>query len=164
MTSKKNPEQKIICSIIEQESIFKLIRQTASWLDQEKLDLWLKSFSNDSHYEIKASSPEIGSEMSWWYSDKAELEKIIEEIPDHVRDKAKRLHLVTPISAQIKETCASVVTHFSIFRTATDGRSSLYVTGRYKDNVIKENGRWFYQTRTVLLDTRIIEPFTHLPL
>ncbi len=164
MTSKKNPEQKIICSIIEQESIFKLIRQTASWLDEEKLDLWLKSFSNDSHYEIKASSPEIGSEMSWWYSDKADLEKIIEEIPDHVRDKAKRLHLITPISTQIKETRASVLTHFSIFRTATDGRSSLYVTGRYEDDVIKKNGHWFYKTRTVLLDTRIIEPFTHLPL
>lgn|GEM_PF-543727 len=164
MTSKNISDKKLIASIIEQESIFKLIRQTASWLDEEKLHLWLKSFSIDSHYEIKASSPEIETEMSWWYSDKAELEKIIDEIPDHVRDKAKRLHLVTPISTQINKTRASVLTHFSIFRTATDGRSSLYVTGKYEDDVIKENGRWFYKTRTVLLDTRIIEPFTHLPL
>ena len=164
MTDTNSPETNLIQELIDKETIFTLIRQTAAWLDNEELELWLKTFSDDATYEITTSSPELGSEMSWWHSDKKDLEKIINEIPEHVRDKAKRLHLISPISAELNNNTGTVLTHFSIYRTEPDGRSSLYVIGKYFDEVIKTKDIWYYKSHKVILDTRILEPFTHLPL
>ena len=149
---------------IQRGAIFDFIRLTAARLDDESLDLWLEMFASESTYEIATSSPEIGTDMSWWNSNREELNKIIIEVPDHVRDRAKRLHLLTPISAELNGNHASVLTHFSIYRTDTDGRSSLYVTGRYNDELTNFKDNWYYKSHKVRLDTRILEPFTHLPL
>ncbi len=164
MTDTNSPETKLIQGLIDKETIFTLIRQTAAWLDNEELDLWLKTFNDDATYEITTSSPELGSEMSWWHSEQKDLKKIISEIPEHVRDKAQRLHLISPISAELNDNTASVLTHFSIYRTEPNGRSSLYAIGKYFDEVLKKKDTWYYKSHKVTLDTRILEPFTHLPL
>ena len=164
MTKGSDAEAKEFQEFVEKEKIFDFVRLTAARLDEENLDLWFEMFAPVSSYQIATSSPEIETDMSWWNSNQDELKKIITEVPEHVRDRAKRLHLLTPISAEINENRASVLTHFSIFRTDTDGRSSLYVTGRYNDEILKINGDWYYETHNVKLDTRILEPFTHLPL
>lgn len=164
MTKIDASETKELQEFVQKEKIFNFVRLTAARLDEEALDLWLQMFAPISSYQIATSSPEIGTDMSWWNSNQDELKKIITEVSDHVRDRAKRLHLLTPISAEINDDHASVLTHFTIFRTETDGRSSLYLTGRYNDELLKINGEWYYETHNVKLDTRILEPFTHLPL
>ncbi len=156
--------EKELAQLLDKEAIFDLIRVTAARLDDEALEEWLTLFAPDSFYEIAAASPEIQSAMSWWKSSREELEKILSEVTEHVRDPGKRLHLVTPILAEINGNNASAISHFSITRTDTDGRSSLYVAGRYEDELVKIDGRWLYASHRAVLDTRMVEPFTHLPL
>ena len=153
-----------VTALLEQAASFEVIRTTAARLDNEDLDGWLALFAPVSRYEIKAFGPEIRAEMSWWHSDREELEQILAETKQHVRDPGKRLHLVTPISAELSSDCATALSHFAILRTDPDGNSKVYVAGRYEDAFVKLGERWLYQQHTAVLDTRKLEPFTHLPL
>ena len=149
---------------IEKESIFDLIRATAARLDDEALAEWLAVFAPGAGYEITTYGPEIGSEMAWWRSNRDELATILGEAKEHVRDPGKRLHLITPISAEISGNGATALSHFAIVRTDPAGKSAIYAAGRYEDRFIKADGHWLYEQHRVVLDTRMLEPFTHLPL
>jgi anthranilate 1,2-dioxygenase small subunit len=149
---------------VEKEAIFDLIRATAARLDDEALAEWLALFAPGASYEITTYGPEIGSEMAWWRSNRDELATILGEAKQHVRDQGKRLHLITPISAEIAGDRATASSHFAIVRTDSAGKSAIYAAGRYDDRVIKVDGHWLYEQHRVMLDTRMLEPFTHLPL
>ncbi|MDD9925155.1 MAG: nuclear transport factor 2 family protein [Rhodospirillaceae bacterium] len=153
-----------VAALLEQAAIFEMIRTTAARLDDEDLDGWLALFAPESRYEIKTYGPEIRADMSWWSSDRDELEKILAEAKLHVRDPCKRLHLVTPISADLTGDRATARSHFAIMRTDPHGNSAVYAAGRYEDTFVKREGRWLYEKHIAALDTRKIEPFTHLPL
>ena len=153
-----------VTALLDRAAIFAVIRTTAARLDDENLDGWLALFAAGSRYEIKAYGPEIRADMSWWNSDRDELEKILAEAKLHVRDPGKRLHLVTPISADLSGDRATALSHFAIMRTDPDGNSAVYAAGRYEDAFVKQDGGWLYQNHIAVLDTRKIEPFTHLPL
>jgi len=153
-----------VTALLDRAAIFAVIRTTAARLCNEDLDGWLALFASESRYEIRAYGPEIHADMSWWHSGRGELEKILAEAKLHVRDPGKRLHLVTPISAEVFGDRATALSHFAIMRTDPDGNSAVYAVGRYEDVFIKQDGSWLYETHVVALDTRKIEPFTHLPL
>ncbi len=148
----------------DRDAVFDLVRATAAKLDEEALADWLALFAPQSVYEIIAYGPEIKAQMSWWHSSRDELAAILEEIPEHVRDPGKRLHLVSPISAEVAGDRADALSHFAIMRTGRDGKTAVYAAGRYEDHLVRPNRRWLYERHRVVLDTRILEPFTHLPL
>lgn len=148
----------------DKEAIFDVIRLTAARLSDEALEDWLALFAAKSEYEIIAYGPEIRADMSWWKSDRDELAAILAEAKEHVRDPGRRLHLVTPISAEFNGDHATALSHFGILRTDADGNSTVYAAGRYDDCFVKQDGRWLYERHRAVLDTRILEPFTHLPL
>tara|TARA_Y100000588_G_scaffold50153_2_gene47202 strand:+ start:3385 stop:3861 length:477 start_codon:yes stop_codon:yes gene_type:complete len=153
-----------LTALLEEAAIFAVIRTTAARLDDEDMEGWLALFAPEARYEIKTYGPEIRADMSWWNADRKELENILAEAKLHVRDPGKRLHLVTPICVKFSSDLATALTHFTIIRTDPDGNSFVYVAGRYEDSFEKCDGSWFYKTHTAVLDTRKIEPFTHLPL
>jgi anthranilate 1,2-dioxygenase small subunit len=153
-----------LAALLDREAIFDVIRLTAARLDEESLDDWLALFAAESAYEISAFGPEIQAHMVWWQSSREELAAILSEVTEHVRDSGRRLHLVTPISADISGNRAVALSHFGILRTDQDGSSGVYAAGRYEDTLIRQDERWLYERHRVVMDTRIIEPFTHLPL
>jgi len=150
--------------LLEKDAVRDVIQRSAQLLDDEALEGWLELFAEDGTYEVSAYGAEIRSEMIWWRSSRADLAKILDEALEHVRDPAKRLHLVTSISVQLSGDQAEALSHFQVTRTNPDGVSSLYVTGRYKDRLTKQNGRWLYASHKAVLDTRMLDVFTHLPL
>ena len=153
-----------LAELLDKEAIRALIQETAACLDSEDLDGWLDLFAARSEYELTAYGPEIKASMSWWKSSREELGKILEEVPQHVRDLGKRLHFVTPISISVVGVTASARSHFAVLRTDRDGRSSVYAVGRYDDELVKEDGRWRYAVHRAVLDTRMLDTGTHLPL
>ncbi len=157
-----------LAELLDKEAIRALIQDTASRLDREELDGWLDLFAAGAEYELTAYGPEIKAMMSWWKSTREELEKILDEVPEHVRDAGRRLHLVTPVSISISGAGAgagaTALSHFAILRTDRDGRSALYATGRYEDELVRDGDRWLYAIHRCVLDTRMLETGTHLPL
>ncbi len=153
-----------LAELLDAEAVRALIQETAVLLDREDLDGWLGLFAADSEYELTAYSPEIKASMSWWKSAREELKQILDEVPQHVRDDGLRLHLVTPVSVSVAGETASARSHFAIIRTDRDGRSSVYAAGRYEDELVREDERWRYAIHRCVLDTRMLDTGTHLPL
>ena len=67
-----------ILSIVEERSIQNLGYRAAVLLDEEKLEEWLKLFAEESEYELRAYSPEIGRWMTWWKSGSSKPNQTIE--------------------------------------------------------------------------------------
>jgi 3-phenylpropionate/cinnamic acid dioxygenase small subunit len=147
-----------------EEAVRNLIGETALRLDREDLAGWLQLFAENSSYEMTSYSPEIRAQMVWWRSGRAELGKQLEELHQHVRDPARRLHLVTPMSVTVAGKQATASSHFAVYRTLPDGESSLFAVGRYEDELALESARWRYTLHRVVLETRLLDAFTHLPL
>jgi 3-phenylpropionate/cinnamic acid dioxygenase small subunit len=153
-----------IRALVEREEIRSLILRTAVLLDEEDLDEWLRLYSDTSEYEIATYGTEIRQDMAWWKSDREELRKILEDVPRQVRDTARRLHLVTPTKIQSAGGRGVVHSNFAVFRTTPEGKTSVYVVGTYVDSVVRKDGCWLYEKHRVVLHTRMLDAFTHLPL
>ena len=154
----------IVLELLDREAVRDLIQETAVRLDNEDFDGWLELFGAKSEYELTAYSSEIKASMSWWKSTREELGKILDEIPQHVRDVGHRIHLVVPVSVLVTSATASARSQFAVLRTDRDGYSGVYAAGRYEDELIKEGDRWRYAVHRAVLDTRMLETGTHLPL
>ncbi len=148
----------------DEQAIRDLVARTAVRLDREDFAGWLELFEAGAEYELCAYSPEIRRTMSWWKSGRAALEKQLREIPQHERDTASRLHVLGPVLVELDGDRAHAETPFALFRTLPDGETRLYVVGRYEDDVVKKSGTWFYARHRNILETRVIDAFTHLPL
>lgn len=153
-----------LADLLDKEAIRALIQETASRLDREELDGWLDLFAAGAEYELTAFGPEIKASMSWWKSNREDLKRILDEVPQHVRDPGRRLHLVSPVSISVSGASARALSHFAILRTDRDGRSALYAAGRYEDELVKDGDRWLYAIHRCVLDTRMLATGTHLPL
>jgi 3-phenylpropionate/cinnamic acid dioxygenase small subunit len=153
-----------LASLLGKETIRDVILTTAQALDEGDMAVWLDQLSDDGVYEITAFGPEIKSDMVWWHSSRIELVKILYEVEGHIRDAGIRRHLVTPISITLCGWQADALSHFSIIRTTPAGDSGVYAAGRYEDKLINQNGKWKYALHKVVLDTRMFETFTHIPL
>lgn len=148
----------------DREAIRDLVQRTAILLDEEKLPDWVALFDETGTYELTAYSTEIRRWMSWQLSDREALSRMLAEVHEHVRDPARRRHLVSYPLVELAGETARVTTHFSLYRTTPEGQSSLYMVGCYQDRVIKREGAWRYAEHKAVVDTRMLDAFTHIPV
>lgn len=141
-----------------------LVQRTAMMLDEEKFDGWPGLFDADGTYEISAYSTEIRRWMTWQLSDRETLRKMLTEVDEHVRDPARRRHIVGMPLVDLDGDQGLVTSHFSLFRTTPEGQSSLYMVGCYSDRIVKRAGSWLYAAHKVIVDTRMLDTFTHIPV
>lgn len=163
MTSSPTDDQ-VIAKLMDERAIRDHIRRTAELLDAEDFSGWLSLFHDTGRYELNVFSTEINRPVSWWNSDRAALEKLLGELPQHERDRARRLHLLGPASVAIEGDHARADVSFALYRTTPNGETSLYVVGRYNDLLVRRAEGWFYTRHAAQLETRMLEVFTHLPL
>ena len=146
------------------EAVRSLIQRTAVLLDDEDFVGWVGLFDAAGNYELSAYSTEIRKWMTWQLSDRDTLERMLKEVNEHVRDPAKRRHVVGFPLVKIDGESAEATSHFSLFRTSPDGVSSLYMVGSYQDQLVKRAGEWRYLVHKVVADTRVLDSFTHTPV
>lgn len=151
-------------NLTEIEAVREVILRTAVLLDDEDFEGWLKLFETDGIYELSAFSTEIRRWMTWQHSDRAALEKMLGEVEEHVRDSAKRRHVVGNALVEIEGDRSRARSPFSLFRTSPEGQSSLYIVGCYEDQLVKRSSGWLYTVHKVIVDTRMLDAFTHVPI
>lgn len=150
--------------IVEQkEAIRDVIQKSCFLLDNERFNEWLDLFVEGGVYQLAAMSSEIGAETLWTNAVKEELQRLFEQLPEHVRDVAKRLHIVSNIEIEVREDHASSLSHFVVYRTTREGVTHCYVVGCYADNFIKSGERWLFKRRKAVLDTKMLEIASHVP-
>jgi 3-phenylpropionate/cinnamic acid dioxygenase small subunit len=149
----------------EVEAIRTLVQRAAALLDTEQFGEWIGLFDAEASYELAAYSTEIRRWMTWQLSDRPTLEQMLGEVGEHVRDPARRRHVVgMPLVEFAGDTTARATTAFSLFRTTPEGESSLYIVGSYEDQLVKRDGTWRYAFHRVVADTRVLDAFTHIPV
>ena len=148
----------------EKEALRDLIQDSAYLLDHEQFVDYMNLFADTSQYELVAKSREIGGKETMWLAmNKPDLVQLLSEVPDHVRDEAERLHLVSPIRVDVQDDEASSLSHFAIFRTTTAGESQVYAVGHYEDAFVKRDGKWWFAKHRVVVHTRMLQISTHVP-
>jgi 3-phenylpropionate/cinnamic acid dioxygenase small subunit len=146
------------------DAVRDVVQRTAVLLDDEKFVDWVSLFAADGTYEISAYSTEIRRWMTWQLSDRPALEKMLGEVHEHVRDPARRRHVVGYPLINIEGDIAAATASFSLFRTTPEGQSSLYMVGVYEDRLVMQSGVWRYRSHKVVVDTRMLDMFTHIPV
>jgi methanesulfonate monooxygenase small subunit len=150
--------------LLDREAVRDLVQKNAILLDEEKLDEWVATFEANGSYVLRAYSPEIRRWMTWWQSDRPTLAKMLKDVKQHVRDPAQRRHVISSPVVTLNGERAEARAHFAIYRTVPEGQSSLYMVGRYEDTLVKNNGVWRYLSHSVIVDTRMLDTFTHIPV
>jgi len=148
----------------ESDRIRALVSRTARFLDAAVYDQFLDLFTDDGRYRIEAMSAELGKQMTWMDLDRSELAALFKEYPDHVVDKATRLHLVTTDEVEIADDSGTALSTFAVFRTDQHGASALYAVGRYEDAFVRLGQTWKLRSRKVRVETRQFTVPTPLPL
>jgi len=93
------------------------------------------------------------------------LRKTVSEVPRHVRDPAKRLHVLSLPMVEVSGDAARSETPFALYRTLPTGESSLYMVGTYHDDLRRfGDGSWRYVRHCARAHTRMLDAFTHLPV
>jgi anthranilate 1,2-dioxygenase small subunit len=57
-----------------------------------------------------------------------------------------------------------MVTSFTCVRTMLDGRMTLFAAGRYRDDIVLDEGQCRFRSRTVVLDSSRIDTLIAIPL
>jgi 3-phenylpropionate/cinnamic acid dioxygenase small subunit len=146
-------------------AVEELLFRAAQLLDEGQIREWSGLFTATSEYEMLFESKELGGIDDYVMKlTRNELVKRMDLVPNYVLDTARRLHLVSNIRIEFQGNAASVRSKFVVYRTTETGRTSLYAVGRSEDQVIRSKGSWMFQKRRVVLDTRLLEVHSHLPL
>lgn len=146
------------------EAIRDLIQRTGILLDAEDFSNWLELFDTNGTYQMRAYSTELRRWMIWQQSDRTTLKRMLADVVDHVRDPSQRRHVIGYALVDIDGDEARATSTFSLYRTSTEGQSSLYMVGSYEDRLVRSGDQWRYTEHTAVVDTRMLDMFTHIPI
>ncbi len=148
-----------------------LVARAALALDDEDFTGFLAWCTADFRYEVRTWSPELRKWMTWLAQSRSELEALLAALPEHLRRRGRLLRQLGPTIVDAAPDGATegtllATTSFAIFHTDPDGRTRLWVVGRYRDRIATgapgaTDAR--LAAREVVLDTRDLGIGSHVP-
>lgn len=153
------------------EAVRDTIYRSCLLLDEEKWNDWLALCDDDFQYSIKAWSPEINYDMTYFSGARAHLTTLIEQLPKHNSDHSpfKRHSTVYIVDVDDDGKSATAVTSVVVYQNMLDGENShidsgenhLFLVGKYVDRLKIENGKAFFLEREVRIETRRLDKGSH---
>ncbi len=153
------------------ELVRSTIYETCLYLDDEKWDNFLSCCDDTFKYDIRAFSPEINYDMTYFSANLKELKSMTTALPKHNTDHSSLKRHVSVYTIQIakggKEALAT--SSFVIYQNMLDGINShidsgenrLFMIGRYNDKVKILDESAVFIEREVRLDTRRLDKGSH---
>ena len=153
------------------EAVKDTIYRACMLLDEEKWDGFLGLCDQDFKYAIKAYSPEISRDMTYFSGSRAELATMCEMLPKHNTDHSslKRHAVVYAVDIEGNGGDASSVTSVVVYQNMFDGINShidagenrLFLIGKYIDKFRVDQQTAIFVEREVRLDTRSLSKGSH---
>lgn len=150
------------------------IYQATMLLDDQKWDEWLDLCDDKFEYSVKAFSPEINYDMTYWLLDRDELQKMFTLLPKHNTDHSPLRRHTSVYSVKMSEDgkTATAISSVAVYQNLLDstnshidaGESRLFLVGKYLDTIKVENGKATFLNREVRLDNRRVDKGTHWPI
>ncbi|MCG8561739.1 MAG: nuclear transport factor 2 family protein [Hyphomicrobiales bacterium] len=143
-------------------------------LDDQKWSEWLELCDEGFHYAIKAWSPEINYDMTYFQGGWKDLETMTSLLPKHNTDHSPLKRHTTVYTVDVDEggETATAVSSFVVYQNMLDGvnshldagESHLFLVGKYVDKLKIEDGKAKFLEREVRLETRRLDKGSHWPI
>ncbi len=156
------------------EAVKDTIYRSCLLLDDENWDDWLALCDDDFHYTIKAYSPEIAYDMTYFRGDRSELKNMCGMLEKHNTDHSPLTRHSTVYAVDVAEDgkSATAITSLVVYQNMLDGvnahidagENHLFLIGKYYDSFKIENGSAKLIDREVRLDTRRLDKGSHWPI
>lgn len=153
------------------ELVRNTIYKTCLFLDDEKWEDFLNSCDESFKYDIRAFSPEINYDMTYFSGNLKELRIMTTALPKHNTDHSSLKRHVSVYTIEIIEDGKSALatSSFVVYQNMLDGINShidagenrLFMLGRYNDRLKITKDNAVFMEREVRLDTRRLDKGTH---
>jgi len=147
------------------------IYRSCLFLDDEKWSDFLELCDQSFNYAIKAYSPEISYDMTYFSGSRDEIESITDMLPKHNTDHSSLKRHATVYTVDVEEDgdTATAVTSLVVYQNMYDGVNShidsgenhLFLIGKYIDKFKMDGDNAKLVEREVRLDTRRLDKGTH---
>ena len=147
------------------------IYRSCLFLDDEKWSDFLELCHQSFNYVIKAYSPEISYDMTYFSGSRDEIESITDMLPKHNTDHSSLKRHATVYTVDVEEDgdTATAVTSLVVYQNMYDGVNShidsgenhLFLIGKYIDKFKMDGDNAKLVEREVRLDTRRLDKGTH---
>jgi methanesulfonate monooxygenase small subunit len=153
------------------ERVRDTVYRGALLLDDEKWDEFLDFCDDSFQYNIRAFSPEINYDMTYFSGNLKDLKSMTKSLPKHNTDHSglKRHVTVYTVDTEDKGKTATATSSFLIYQNMLDGINShidagenrLFMVGRYNDKFLIKNDVAKFVEREVRLETRRLDKGSH---
>jgi anthranilate 1,2-dioxygenase small subunit len=149
-------------------AVRRLILDCAMLLDDGEVACWPAFFTPNATYRITTRQNEAaGHPLSiMWCDGHAGLYDRVEAIERaNVFEPHFYCHVLS-ITQPLEEAEDRFLgrTNFVCIRTMLDGSTMPFVSGHYRDEIVRQDGRWLFRSRTVVLDQSRIDTLIAIPL
>jgi methanesulfonate monooxygenase small subunit len=157
-------------TLLREAQACRLVQDSCLALDEGRWADFLALCDAGMRYRIVNYSPEIRKVQCWMDQDHAQLSKLFELLPKHNSDRPVMTRHVAPARIDARDPGrVRVTSKVAVYRTEWDGgdshldsgSTSLYVIGRYLDEIALGPDGARLLARTVDLDTRQVGIGTH---
>jgi 3-phenylpropionate/cinnamic acid dioxygenase small subunit len=141
----------------------------AQAIDDNKLEAWPDFFTDSGRYRVTtADNFERGLPLGMIHAtSRAMLRDRVRSLRDaNVYEAQRYRHLVgTPLVTSGAEGMVEAQTSFMVARIMHSGETKLFVTGRYHDRIVLDDGgEARFAEKLVILDSRLIDTLLAIPL
>ncbi len=153
------------------DSVRDTIYRSCLYLDDGKWADFLACCDESFSYSIKAFSPEIRKDMTYFAGAKRDIDTMLDQLPKHNTDHSPLKRHATVYTVDLGEDgeTATAVTSLVVYQNMYDGINShidagenhLFLVGKYIDRLKLTNGTAKLVEREVRLDTRRLDKGSH---
>jgi anthranilate 1,2-dioxygenase small subunit len=137
-------------------------------LDADELERWPDFFTDDCFYRVtSAENYEAGLPLGLIHATSRNMlkDRVSALREANIYEPQRYRHLVSSIRIMAEHAAALDLTaNFLVVRTMQEGDMTLFGAGRYLDQVRRQDGRWKFARKTVVLDSRQIDTLLAIPL
>jgi anthranilate 1,2-dioxygenase small subunit len=137
-------------------------------LDADELERWPDFFIEDCFYRItSAENYEAGMPLGLIHATSRNMlkDRVSALREANIYEPQRYRHLVSSIKfVEEHEAALDLMANFLVVRTMQEGDMTLFGTGRYVDQVTRQDGVWKFACKTVVLDSRQIDTLLAIPI
>lgn len=150
------------------EELIELQAECAAAIDDGRLEAWPSFFTADCFYRITtAHNHARGYEAGLVYCDSRQMlmDRVLSLRKANIYERHSYRHLIgLPRLRGEQGGAQQVDTSFAVLRTMRTGEVSVFASGRYLDEVVREEGVLRLRRRDVVCDSQRIDTLLALPL
>ena len=153
--------------LLLQREAEELIAAYADLIDEDRLEEWLDLFSETASYRIVSRENEEQSlPLALMLCDNKDMlrDRIVSLRQANIYNIHWDRHVVSLVRVRAVDGEHEITASYALYHTTQEGETRLFSVGRYRDRVVREDGRLRFRDKTVVVDTGAILTLLATPI